>query len=101
MRKAICSFGTRYRRYAQVATRRKARVLRQAQTDFDNASREVNAAEKELEEARSRVSRWQSTQQELEQKLAADEARLRVLRSDPVMRDATRLSDARDRGRGM
>lgn len=37
MRKAISSFGTRYRRYAQVATRRKARVLRQAQTDFDNA----------------------------------------------------------------
>jgi len=99
MRKAISSFGTRYRRYAQVATRRKARVLRQAQTDFDNASREVNAAQVELEAARSKVSRWQSLQQELDQQLAADGARLRVLQSDPVMRDAARLSGARDRAR--
>ncbi len=99
MRKAISSFGTRYRRYAQVATRRKARVLRQAQTDFDNASREVNAAQEELESARAKVTRWQSTQQELDQKLAADGARLRVLQSDPVMRDATRLSSARDQAR--
>jgi uncharacterized protein (TIGR02680 family) len=99
MRKAISSFGTRYRRYAQVATRRKARVLRQAQTDFDNASREVNGAEKELEKARSKVSRWQSAQQALEQTLAGDAARLRVLQADPVMRDATRLSDAREKAR--
>jgi uncharacterized protein (TIGR02680 family) len=99
MRKAISSFGTRYRRYAQVATRRKARLLRQAQTDFDNASREVNAAQETLENARSKVSRWQSTQQELDQQLAADGARLRVLQSDPVMRDAARLSTARDRAR--
>ncbi|MGC1457193.1 MAG: TIGR02680 family protein [Steroidobacteraceae bacterium] len=99
IRKAITSFGARYRRYAQVATRRKARVLRQAQTDFDNASREVNTAEKELEKARSKVSHWQSTQYELEQQLAGDAARLRVLQSDPVMRDATRLSDAREKAR--
>jgi uncharacterized protein (TIGR02680 family) len=99
MRKAISSFGTRYRCYAQIATRRKARVLRQAQTDFDNASREVNAAEKELEKARSKVSRCQSAQQELEQKLAADSARLRVLQADPLMRDAGRLSDAREKAR--
>ena len=99
MRKAISSFGARYRRYAQVATRRKARVLRQAQTDFDNASREVNAAEKELETARSKVSSWQSTQQELDQKLATDGARLRVLQSDPVMRERRRLSDARNKTR--
>jgi uncharacterized protein (TIGR02680 family) len=97
MRKAIGSFGTRYRRYAQVATRRRARTLRQAQTDFDNASRDVNAAQTELEEARIRVARHQSDQQSFDEQLAADEARLRVLRSDPVMRDANRLSNARDR----
>jgi uncharacterized protein (TIGR02680 family) len=99
MRRAVSSFGTRYRRYAQVQTRRKARILRQAQTDFDNASREVNVAEKELEKARARVSRWQLAQQELEQQLVADTARLRVLQADPVMRDATRLSDAREKAR--
>lgn len=97
MRKAIGSFGARYRRYAQVATRRRTRTLRQAQTDFDNASRDVNAAQAELDEARARVTRHQSHQQSLDEQLAADEARLRVLRSDPVMRDATRLSSARER----
>jgi uncharacterized protein (TIGR02680 family) len=97
MRKAIGSFGARYRRYAQVATRRRARTLRQAQTDFDNASRDVNAAQTELDEARARVARRQAQQQSLDEQLAADEARLRVLRSDPVMRDAARLSGARDR----
>jgi len=97
MRKAIASFGTRYRRYAQIATRRKARVLRQAQTDFDNASRDVNSAQAELDRARAKVTQWQSTQQELDQQRSADEARLRVLRADPVMRDAAQLSAARER----
>lgn len=97
MRKAISSFGARYRRYAQIATRRRARTLRQAQTDFDNASRDVNAAQDELDEARTRVARCSSTQQRLDEQLAADGARLRVLRSDPVMRDAARLSTARER----
>ncbi len=97
MRRAIATFGTRYRRYAQVATRRRARTLRQAQTDFDNASREVNAAQSELEEALARVARHQSQEHHLNDELAADEARLRVLRADPVMRDAARLSGARER----
>ncbi|HEY5088113.1 MAG TPA: TIGR02680 family protein [Gemmatimonadaceae bacterium] len=97
MRKAIGAFGARYRRYAQIATRRRARILRQAQTDFDNASRDVNAAQAELDEARARVARHQSNQQNLDEQLAADDARLRVLRSDPVMRDAARLSAARER----
>jgi uncharacterized protein (TIGR02680 family) len=97
MRKAIGSFGTRYRRYAQVATRRRARTLRQAQTDFDNASRDVNLAQAQVDEARVRVSRYQSMQQDLDERLAADEARLSVLRSDPVMRDAARLEGARQR----
>ncbi len=99
IRKSISSFSARYRRYAQVATRRKARVLRQSQTDFDNVSREVNTAQETLENARAKVSRLQSAQQELEQHLAADGARLRVLQSDPVMRDAARLASARDQAR--
>lgn len=97
MRKAISSFGTRYRRYAQVATRRRARTLRQAQTDFDNASRDANAAQAELDDARASVEGCRSSQQILDEQLAADDARLRVLRSDPVMRDAARLAAARER----
>jgi uncharacterized protein (TIGR02680 family) len=97
MRKSIGAFGSRYRRYAQVATRRRARTLRQAQTDFDNASRDVNAAQLELDEARAKVARYQSQQQSLDEQLAADDARLDVLRADPVMRDAARLAGARER----
>lgn len=97
MRKAISSFGARYKRYAQISARRRARTLRQAQTDFDNASRDVNAALEELEEARAKVTRCLSTQQKLDEQLVADGARLQVLRSDPVMRDAARLAAARER----
>ncbi len=99
MRKAIGAFGTRYRHYAQVATRRRARTLRQSQTEFDNASRDANVAQTELEEARVRVARSQALQQSLDEQVAADEARLRVLRSDPVMRDANRLSSASERAK--
>jgi uncharacterized protein (TIGR02680 family) len=97
MRKAIAAFGARYRRYAQIATRRRARGLRQAQTDYDNASRDVNAAQKELDDARAKVTRCLANEQKLDEQLAADAARLRVLQSDPVMRDAARMASARDR----
>lgn len=95
MRKAVAAFATRYRRYAQVATRRRARILRQAQNDYENASRELNAAQKELEEAREKVIRYRSQEQRLDEQLAAHAARLRVLQSDPVMRDAARIGEAR------
>jgi uncharacterized protein (TIGR02680 family) len=99
MRKAISSFQARYRRYAQVATRRKARVLRQAQTDFDYASRELNAAQSDLESARAKVTHWRSIQSESEQLLGVDRARLSVLHKDPVMRDARELANAREKQR--
>ncbi|HET8697124.1 MAG TPA: TIGR02680 family protein, partial [Gammaproteobacteria bacterium] len=51
MREAVASFGNRYRRYAQIAARRKARTVRQAQTEWDNASRDLHAAERALEKA--------------------------------------------------
>lgn len=95
MRKAVAAFGSRYRRYAQIATRRRARLLRQAQTDFDNASRELNAAAHELEEARTAVAYYQDEAAQSEEQVTADDARLEVLRADPVMREAARIEDAR------
>jgi uncharacterized protein (TIGR02680 family) len=97
MRRAVASFSRRYRRYAQIATRRKARVLRQAQTEFDNASREYNAAKETLERARDKVERWRAEQLRLDEALAAGRKRLEVLQADPVMRDARRIADARER----
>jgi uncharacterized protein (TIGR02680 family) len=95
MRKAVAAFGDRYARYAQVATRRRARVVRQAQTLFDEASRELNAAEHALESARAAVARWQEEAQALEDGLAADGQRISVLETHPTMRDARRIADAR------
>ncbi len=95
MRKAVAAFGERYERYAQVATRRRARVLRQAQTLFDEASRELNAAEQALESARTAVARWQEETQLLDDHLAADAQRISVLETHPTMQDARRIADAR------
>ncbi|MFU8822483.1 MAG: TIGR02680 family protein, partial [Gammaproteobacteria bacterium] len=99
MNKSVVAFGRRYRRYAQVATRRRARVLRQAQTEFDNASRELHAAEGELEQARAVVERVRNRETALDEQLAADRARLAVLQADPAMRDARRLDDAQEHTR--
>lgn len=95
MHRAVTTFVARYRRYAQIATRRRARVLRQAQTEFDNTSHELNEARAELEEARRQVEHWQEEQREREELVATDAARLAVLTQDPVMRDAARIADAR------
>ena len=95
MRKAVAAFARRYRRYAQIATRRRARALRQAQTDFDNTSRDAHIATQELDGARAKVSQSLAREQQLDEQLAADGARLRVLQADPVMRDAARMSEAR------
>ncbi|MGH8291287.1 MAG: TIGR02680 family protein [Steroidobacteraceae bacterium] len=95
MRKAVAAFGERYERYAQVATRRRARVLRQAQTLFDEVSRELNAAEQTLESTRAALARWQQEMQVLDDQLAADGQRVSVLETHPTMQDARRIADAR------
>ena len=97
MSRAVAAFGARYRRYAEVASRRRARVLRQAQTAFDDVSRELNAAEEKLAEARAAVERWKNDATRLEEELAADTERIRVLETHPTMQDARRIDDARVR----
>ncbi len=97
MRKAVGAFGERYRRYAQVATRRRARTLRQAQTVFDDYSREFNAAEVALEKALLEVASWRSAVQQMDEQLAADAERVSVLETHPTMQDARRIEDARRR----
>lgn len=97
MRKSVAAFGGRYRRYAQIASRRRAKLLRQAQSEFDMASRDLNSSQEELERARIEVTRCQNAEQQSDEQVAADGARLRVLQADPVMRDARRIADERDR----
>ena len=97
MRKAVSAFGGRYQRYAQVATRRRARVLRQSQTTFDETSRELNVAEEALERATAAVAQWREETERLDAQLAADAQRISVLETHPTMRDARRIADAQQR----
>src|SRR6185437_4579052 len=97
MRKAVSAFGERYQRYAQVATRRRARVLRQAQTTFDEVSRELNSGEQTLERASAAVTQWQEETQRLDEQLVQDAQRISVLETHPTMQDARRVADAQQR----
>lgn len=95
MRTSIATFMSRYYRYAQIATRRRARVLRQAQTEFDQASRDLNESRADLDRARENVAACLEKQQALDERVAMDTARLEVLKQDPLMRDAKRIEEAR------
>ncbi|MGH8219724.1 MAG: TIGR02680 family protein [Steroidobacteraceae bacterium] len=97
MSKAVSAFGGHYRRYAGVASRRRARVLRQAQTAFDDVSRDLNGAEEKLAQARGSVERWRAEATRLDEDRTADSERIRVLETHPTMRDARRIDDARVR----
>ena len=51
--RAVGRFDQRYRIYAGTQSRRQARALRQAQTEFDNASRARGEAQARLDEAQA------------------------------------------------
>jgi uncharacterized protein (TIGR02680 family) len=92
--KAVERFDQRYRVYAGMLTRRQARELRQAQTDFDNASQERNQAQADLQAALVTETQAQQTQEQAERTLAALRTRQETLQSDPVNQDANRLEGA-------
>jgi uncharacterized protein (TIGR02680 family) len=92
--KAVERFDQRYRVYAGMLTRRQARELRQAQTDFDNASQERNQAQADLQAAQAAEMQAQQTQAQAERTLAAQRTRQETLQSDPINQDANRLESA-------
>lgn len=99
---AVQRFDRRYRIYAGMLARRQARQLRQAQTEFDNASQERNLAQARRQEAQLSEQQARADAEEAERTLLAARTRLETLQSDPTMRDANRLEhaeqDARKRG---
>jgi uncharacterized protein (TIGR02680 family) len=92
--KAVERFDQRYRVYAGMLTRRQARELRQAQTDFDNASQARNQAQADLQTASADETLAQQAQEQTERTLAAQRTRLETLQSDPINQDANRLEGA-------
>lgn len=92
--KAVARFDQRYRVYAGMLTRRQARELRQAQTDFDNASQERNQAQAGLQSALTAETLAQQANEVAERTLASQRTRLETLQSDPINQDANRLEGA-------
>ncbi|OGA38288.1 MAG: TIGR02680 family protein [Betaproteobacteria bacterium RIFCSPLOWO2_12_FULL_62_13] len=97
LREGVAQFVKRYGVYARVQARRQARVLRQAQTDFDSASRILNEARTALETAQADVEASEARRDKHERQQTRDRATLDELQRDPVMRDARRLREAEDR----
>ncbi|HEY1934421.1 MAG TPA: TIGR02680 family protein [Acetobacteraceae bacterium] len=94
LERTVSRFNDRYRLYAGTQTRRQARSLRQAQTEFDNASRALNEAQARLHEAHEAETRAQQDHETAARDVARERARLDTLRSDPTMQDANRLDGA-------
>lgn len=92
--KAIDRFDQHYRVYAGTQSRRQARALRQAQTEFDNASRARGEAQARLENAKNEEANAQTAHDEAELALARERTRLETLRTGPAMEDANRLEGA-------
>jgi uncharacterized protein (TIGR02680 family) len=92
--RAVDRFEQRYRVYAGTQSRRQARNLRQAQTEFDNASRARGEAQAQLERALAEEERARSDHDDAEAALTRTRARLEALRVDPRMQDANRLDHA-------
>jgi len=91
---AVKRFDQRYRLYAGMLTRRQARELRQAQTEFDRASQERNRAQAELQAAQQAETQARNAHENAERTLAAQRSRLETLQSSPTMQDANRLDGA-------
>ena len=91
----VIQFEKRYRTYAATQSRRQARLLRQAQTEFDTTSREFNAAQDEQRRALRLEEQLTESEREAELALTAAQAALELLLQDPAMQDAASLEKMR------
>jgi uncharacterized protein (TIGR02680 family) len=92
--RAIGRFEQRYRIYAGTQSRRQARTLRQAQTEFDNASRARGEALAWLQETRAEEEQARARHADADTAVKRARARLDTLLADPTMQDANRLEAA-------
>lgn len=88
---AIKQFNERYTVYARIHSRRQAGLLRSAQTTFDNASHDLNAAKSALAEAHQAETAAESDYQQADMEVHTYWAQVEELLSDPMMKDAKRI----------
>jgi uncharacterized protein (TIGR02680 family) len=98
-REAADGFLRYYRRYAMVAAKRKAAGPRQAQSRYEQLSRDLATAEEAFTAADSQLQAAQRDLADLEQRRIELAARREALQQDPAMRDAERLDQMRDEAR--
>jgi uncharacterized protein (TIGR02680 family) len=100
---AVQAFDQQYRLYAGIASRRQARGLRQAQTEFDNASRARHEAQAGLVATQALETAAKQRLEGALTMLAGARTRYETLLADPLNTDADRLqraaADARHRER--
>jgi uncharacterized protein (TIGR02680 family) len=98
-RGAATEFLRHYRRYAQVAAKRRATGPRQAQSRYEQLGRDLTAAEEAYAAADAELQAARSELEELEQERTRLEARREALQRDPAMRDARELDHRREDAR--
>ena len=98
-RGAATEFLRYYRKYAQVAAKRKATGPRQAQSRYEQLGRDLTAAEEAYAAADAKLQAAQSRLEELERERTRLEARREALQQDPAMRDAGELDRRRENAR--
>ena len=94
LERAVRQFQRRYGQYAATLSRRQARLLRQAQTEFDQSSRASTEAREHLQTVRQQEAAAGAAVEQTELSVHASRARLDTLRADPTMQDANRLATA-------
>ncbi|GAA1891027.1 TIGR02680 family protein [Streptantibioticus ferralitis] len=92
--RAAHAFLQHYRRYAQVAARRKARTPRTRHSRYEALRADLNTAEQEFEAAGTALAEAAARLVELDQRRAGLRARDEVLRAGPEMRSARELEQA-------
>nr|QEO75053.1 hypothetical protein [uncultured bacterium] len=90
-RDAADSFLTHYRRYACVATRRRAAQPRLAQAAYERVNRDLSAAEEAYGKAQQALAASEDRLAELDQHAVRLRAKEEALRTSPEMRDAREL----------
>lgn len=99
LHKAVQTFDERYRIYAGMASRRQARALRQAQTEFDNSSRARTEAQAQLLSTQAQEVAAQERRDRASTMLVGARTRLETLLADPLNTDAHRLQEASEQAR--
>ncbi|MEN3612263.1 TIGR02680 family protein [Plantactinospora sp. ZYX-F-223] len=95
-KRAADDFLARYRRYAQVATKRKAGVLRQRHSRYEHLGRDLVEAQRAYAEADERVRQAQARLDELEHQNRDLAARRQALAESPEARTAEHLHRLRE-----